>query len=268
MYRLQSETANLTKALRQPIVRGRWGEVQLKRVVEISGMQEHCDFSIQETVVTQEGQNQRPDLIVNLPGHKRVIVDSKAPLKAYLEALEVEEEFEKINCLKNHAKHIRNHINQLGSKNYWIQFDNTPEFVVMFLPGEVFFSAALQQDPNLIEYGIEKKVILATPTTLITLLRTIEYGWRQELIAKNTQEIGNLGRELYDRFTVFTNHLDTLRKKLDDTVKTYNKAVGSYNSRLLVTAKRFEEIGGYGNDEIDPLDTIDKSLRIIAQEES
>lgn len=268
MYRLQSETANLTKALRQPIVRGRWGEVQLKRVVEIAGMQEHCDFSIQETVVTQEGQKQRPDLIVNLPSQKRVIVDSKAPLKAYLEALEVEAESEKINCLKNHARHIRNHINQLGSKNYWIQFDNTPEFVVMFLPGEVFFSAALQQDPSLIEYGIEKKVILATPTTLITLLRTIEYGWRQEQIARNTQEIGNLGRELYDRFTVFANHLDTLRKKLDDTVKTYNKAVGSYNSRLLVTAKRFEEIGGYGNDEIDTLDTIDKSLRMIAQEDS
>ncbi|HEY9770439.1 MAG TPA: DNA recombination protein RmuC [Coleofasciculaceae cyanobacterium] len=267
MYRLQSETANLTQALRQPIVRGRWGEVQLRRVVEISGMQEHCDFTIQETVVTEEGRNQRPDLIVTLPSQKKVIVDSKAPLKAYLEALEMEEESEKINCLKNHAKHIRSHINQLSSKNYWIQFDNTPEFVVMFLPGEVFFSAALQQDPSLIEYGIERKVILATPTTLITLLRTIEYGWRQEQIARNTQEIGNLGRELYDRFTVFANHLDTLRKKLDETVKTYNKAVGSYNSRLLVTAKKFEEIGGYGNEQIDSIDTVDQSLRIIAQDD-
>lgn len=267
MYKLQSETANLTKALRQPIVRGRWGEVQLKRVVEIAGMQEHCDFSIQETVVTQEGNNKRPDLIVKLPSQKKVIVDSKAPLSAYLQAIEAEEESEQIECLKNHARQIKQHIKNLSSDNYWRLFDETPEFVVLFLPGEVFFSAALQQDPNLIEYGIERKIILATPTTLITLLRTIEYGWRQEQIAKNTQEIGNLGRELYDRFTVFANHLETLRKKLDDTVKTYNKAVGSYNSRLLVTAKRFEEIGGYGNDEIDTLDTIDKSLRIIAQEE-
>ncbi len=262
---LQAETANLTKALRQPTVRGRWGEVQLKRVVEISGMQEHCDFSMQETVHTEDG-SLRPDLIVKLPGKKQVIVDSKAPLKAYLDAIEVQEESIQLEYLNKHAGHIRKHIEQLSSKNYWQQFEQTPEFVIMFLPGEVFFSAALQQDPRLIEFGIEKKVILATPTTLITLLKTIEYGWRQERVAENAQAIGNLGRELHDRFLTFTSHLITVRKKLDDTVKAYNTTVGSYESRLLVSARRFQEIGGYGNDEIESIKTIDRSVKLITQE--
>jgi DNA recombination protein RmuC len=264
-YQLQTETANLSKALRQPVVRGRWGEMQLKRVVELSGMQEHCDFTIQETVHTEDG-SLRPDLIVKLPGKKQVIVDSKAPLKAYLEAIEAKEESIQLACLKNHAGHIRTHINQLSSKNYWEQFDQTPEFVIMFLPGEVFFSAALQQDPRLIEFGIEKKVILATPTTLITLLKTIEYGWRQEQVAENAQAIGNLGRELYDRFVKFTEHLITVRKKLDDTVKAYNTTIGSYESRLLVTARKFQEIGGYGNNEVESIKIIDRSIQLITQE--
>jgi DNA recombination protein RmuC len=264
-YQLQTETANLSKALRQPVVRGRWGEMQLKRVVELSGTQEHCDFTIQETVHTEDGFL-RPDLIVKLPGKKQVIVDSKAPLKAYLEAIEAKEESRQLECLKNHAGHIRTHINQLSSKNYWEQFDQTPEFVIMFLPGEVFFSAALQQDPRLIEFGIEKKVILATPTTLITLLKTIDYGWRQEQVAENAQAIGNLGRELYDRFIKFTEHLITVRKKLDDTVKAYNATIGSYESRLLVTARKFQEIGGYGNDKVESIKVIDRSIQLITQE--
>ena len=266
MNQLQSETANLTKALRQPVVRGRWGEVQLKRVVEMSGMQEHCDFTLQTTINTEDGA-QRPDMVVILPGNRTVVVDSKAPLKAYLEAVEASEESIQIECLKNHARHIRTHISQLSTKSYWERFEHTPEFVVMFLPGEVFFSAALQQDPRLIEYGIEKKVILATPTTLISLLKTIEYGWRQEQVAKNAQEIGNLGRELYDRFNIFTNHFDNIRKKLDDTVKTYNKTVGSYNSRLLVTARRFQEVGGYDTDEISNIESIDCSLNSVIREQ-
>jgi DNA recombination protein RmuC len=262
---LQLETANLTKALRQPVVRGRWGELQLKRVVEISGMQEHCDFIIQETINTDDG-SQRPDLIVTLPNQKKVIVDSKAPLKAYLEALEVQDESIQIKCLKDHARHIRNHISQLSSKNYWKQLEHTPEFVIMFLPGEVFFSAALQQDPTLIEFGLEKKVILATPTTLITMLKTIEYVWKQELIAENTREIGNLGRELYDRFTKFTEHLITVRKKLDETVKAYNTTIGSYESRLLVTARKFQEISRYGNDELKSIESIERSVKFLTKE--
>lgn len=231
----------------------------------MSGMQEHCDFTIQETVNTEEG-SLRPDLVVTLPNKKKVIVDSKAPLKAYLEALETEEESKQIEYLKNHARHIRNHISQLSSKNYWEQFEHTPEFVIMFLPGEVFFSAALQKDPRLIEFGIEKKVILASPTTLITLLKTIEYGWRQEQVAENAQAIGNLGRELYDRFTKFTEHLISVRKKLDDTIKAYNITIGSYESRLLVTARKFQEIGGYGNDEIESIKPIDRSVKLMRQE--
>lgn len=264
-YQLQTETANLSKALRQPVVRGRWGEMQLKRVVEMSGMQEHCDFSIQETIHTEDG-SLRPDLIVRLPGKKQIIVDSKAPLKAYLEAVEAQEESMQIECLKNHARHIRTHIKQLSEKNYWERFDRTPEFVIMFLPGEVFFSAALQQDPRLIEFGIEKRVILATPTTLITLLKTIEYGWRQEQVAENAQTIGNMGRELHDRFVKFTKHLITVRKKLDDTVKAYNLTLGSYESRLLVSARKFQEIGGYSNDEIESIQPIERHLRSITQE--
>ncbi len=264
-YQLQTETANLSKALRQPVVRGRWGEMQLKRVVEMSGMQEHCDFTIQETVHTEDG-SLRPDLIVKLPGKKQIIVDSKAPLKAYLEAVESQEESIQLECLKNHARHIRTHINQLSSKNYWERFDRTPEFVIMFLPGEMFFSAALQQDPRLIEFGIEKKVILATPTTLITLLKTIEYGWRQEQVAENAQAIGNLGRELHERFIKFTGHLITVRKKLDDTVKAYNSTLGSYESRLLVSARKFQEIGGYSNDEIESIQPIERHLRSVTQE--
>ncbi|BAU67116.1 hypothetical protein STA3757_45260 [Stanieria sp. NIES-3757] len=264
-FQLQAETANLSKALRQPIVRGRWGEIQLKRVVEMSGMQEYCDFTVQETVNTENGLL-RPDLVVKLPGKKQVIVDSKAPLQAYLQAIEAQEESIQLEYLKNHARHIRNHVNQLSSKNYWGVFEQTPEFVIMFLPGEVFFSAALQQDPELIEFGIERKVILATPTTLITLLKTIEYGWRQERVAENAQAIGNLGRELYDRFLKFTEHLINVRKKLDDTVKAYNTTIGSYESRLLVTAKKFQEIGGYGNDEIESIKPIDSSVRLITQE--
>jgi DNA recombination protein RmuC len=258
---LQAETRNLVTALRAPAVRGRWGEIQLKRVVELAGMLEHCDFSQQETLSGDDGKL-RPDLVVNLPGGKAIAVDAKAPLAAYLEALEVEGDA-RSDRLRAHARQIRDHLTKLGAKSYWERLEPTPEFVVLFLPGETFFSAALEADPSLIEAGVEAKVILATPTTLIALLRAVAYGWRQEQLAANAQQVAELGAELHARLRTFVEHFGKVRSGLETAVDAYNKAVGSFETRVLVSARKLKELGASGGEEIESVDAIDKTPRVM-----
>lgn len=257
---LRGETRNLVKALRSPSVRGRWGEIQLKRVVELAGMLECCDFDTQQTVESN-GQRQRPDLIVRLPGGKTIVVDAKVPLSAYLDANEATDDAERRRLLKVHAQQLRTHADKLSSKSYWEKFDHSPELVLLFIPGEVFYSAALEEDPSLIEHSAGQRILIATPTTLIALLRAVAHGWRQDALAQNALEISQLGKELHDRMSVLAEHLGDIGGGLEKAVEAYNKAVGSIESRVLVSARRFKELGATTGEEIPVVGGVEHRVR-------
>jgi DNA recombination protein RmuC len=260
--RLRGETYNLVRALRAPSIRGRWGEMQLRRVVELAGMLPYCDFEEQPSLLAEYGR-QRPDLIVKLPGGRTIVVDAKVPLEAYLNAQEAADDETRAARLTDHARQVREHMTKLGAKNYWEQVQPSPEFVVMFLPGESFFQSALQHDVELVDYGVGSRVFPASPITLIALLQVVAHGWRHERLAQNAEEIQSLGRELYARVSKMTEYLDTLRMRLDSTVKAFNDTVGSYETRVLVTARKFKELGATSEAEIETLQTIDTAPRVL-----
>ena len=263
--RLRSETGSLVTALRAPHVRGRWGEVQLKRVVELAGMLDYCDFRTQESERDSDGRLLRPDMVVKLPGGKCIVVDSKVPIDAYLDAVNCEDVELKRTHLARHATQVRQHIKKLGQKRYWDQFESTPDFVVMFVD-EGLYRAALDQDGSLFEVGAESGVIVASPATLIGLLRTVAYGWQQETVAESARAISNLGRELYDRLGVFANHFAKVGRGLDTAVGAFNQAVSSFESRLLVTARRFPE-HGVTNDELPDVGQIERRPATVSAPE-
>ncbi len=263
--RLQTETSNLVKALKTPNVRGRWGEFQLKRVVELAGMLEHCDFYQQESVNTESGRL-RPDMIIRLPGEKRIVVDAKASIHAYLEAIETTDDVVRAQKMKDHARQVKDQLNKLASKSYWEQFDSAPDFVILFIPGEAFFSAALQEDPTLLEYGIQKKVIIASPTSLISLLQAASYGWNQEKMARNAQEISLLGKTLYDRILTLVSHIEGVKVGLEKGVDAYNKMAGALEARVLPAARRIKELGAFTGDNIAQLHDIESTPRPLHTE--
>jgi DNA recombination protein RmuC len=264
---LRSETTNLVRALRAPSTRGRWGEIQLKRVVEMAGMVDHCDFEEQVSMDTETGR-QRPDMIIKLPGGKSIVVDAKVPLAAYLEAIESTDDQVRKERMADHARQVRAHVMQLGRKSYWEQFQPTPEFVILFLSGEGFLYAALESDPQLIEFGVNERVILATPTTLIAMLKSIAYGWRQENLEKNAQEISSLGGELYRRLATVGEHFSKLGSNLDKAVRSYNDSVGSLERNVLTTARKLKEHDvPAGDKEVPSLEQIDTNARVLSAPE-
>ena len=261
---LDTTTGTLSRALRTPAVRGRWGEMQLRRVVEIAGMLQRCDFDEQPGLQSENGRL-RPDVVVHLPGRKQIVVDAKAPLEAFLEAQECTDDQARGVKLQAHARQVRQHMDKLGSKAYWDSLDTSPEMVVMFLPGETLFSAALQHDLTLIEHGLQQRVLLASPITLIALLTTVAHSWRQEALAENYREVARLGKEFYERLATFAGHLDDVRKRLDGAVQAYNDAAGSFESRVLVSARRLRELKLTTAEELPPAEPIDKVPRVLKQ---
>jgi DNA recombination protein RmuC len=261
---LGSTTGTLLRALRTPAVRGRWGEMQLRRVVELAGMLSRCDFDEQPAIQAENGRL-RPDLVVHLPGGKEIVVDAKTPLDAFLDAQEAHEEDHRTLRLQSHARQVRDHMDRLGSKAYWDQFPSSPDLVVMFLPGETLFSAALQHDLTLIEHGLEQRVLLASPITLIALLTTIAHSWRHEALTENYREVAHLGKEFYERLTTFADRFDDVRKRLDGAVQAYNEAAGSFESRVLVSARRLRELDVTTAPELPPADPIERVPRVLKQ---
>jgi len=261
---LGSTATILSRALRTPAVRGRWGEMQLRRVVEIAGMLQRCDFDEQAGLQTDNGRL-RPDLIVHLPGGKRIVVDAKAPLEAFLDAQDCADEEARIGRLQAHARQVRDHMDRLAARAYWDHVGASPEMVVMFLPGETLFSAALQHDLGLIEYGLQQKVLLASPITLIALLTTIAHTWRQEALTENYREVAALGKEFYERLGTFVEYFDDVRKKLDGAVQAYNRAAGSFESRVLVSARRLKELDVTTADDLQQIEPIDTVPRVLKQ---
>lgn len=257
---LQSLTASLNNALRTPQVRGRWGEMTLRNAAELAGMSDYCDFTEQETLSGDSGRL-RPDLIVRLPGGRRIAVDAKAPLQAFLDAHAATSEPERQNHLARHAQQVRSHMNQLSAKNYWEQFDPAPDLVVLFLPGESFFSAALEQERGLIEEGLQKRILLATPTTLIALLRSVAYGWQQQILTENASVVRDLGKQLYDRIKIFADHFAGTGAALGKAVESYNRAAGSLETRLLISARKFKELGAGGAEDIVTLEHVEERPR-------
>jgi DNA recombination protein RmuC len=261
---LGATTNTLSRALRTPAVRGRWGEMQLRRVVEMAGMLQRCDFDEQPPLVGDNGRL-RPDLIVHLPGGKQIVVDAKAPLEAFLDAQEATTDEARAARLQAHSRQVRDHVDKLGSKAYWEPLGDSPEMVVLFLPGETLFSAALQHDLTLIEHGLRQRVLLASPITLIALLTTVAHSWRQEALTENYREVARLGREFYERLAVFADHLDEVRKKLDGAVQAYNQAAGSFEARVLVSARKLKELKVTTSEELRPAEPIDTIPRVLKQ---
>jgi DNA recombination protein RmuC len=261
---LGSSATTLANALRTPAVRGRWGELQLRRVVEMAGMLQRCDFDEQPGLFTENGRF-RPDLIVHLPGGKQIVVDAKVPLEQFLEAQSATDEAVRAARLQGHARQVRDHMDRLAAKAYWDQLGNSPEMVVMFLPGESLFSAALQHDLTLIEHGLQQRVLLASPLTLIALLTTVAHSWRQEALTENYREVARLGKEFYERLATFADRFDEIRKRLDGAVQAYNEAAGSFESRILVSARRLRELEVTTADELRPADPIERVPRVLKQ---
>jgi DNA recombination protein RmuC len=262
---LRAEASNLANALRTPAARGRWGEIQLKRVVELAGMLNHCDFYEQESHAGDDGGRLRPDMRIQLPGGRNIVVDAKVPLSAFIESFEASGEEARLARLREHARRVREHMIVLSARAYWERLQPTPEFVVMFLPGETFYSAALEQDPTLIEQGVDRRVIIATPTTLIALLRAVAYGWRQERLAESAEQISRLGQELHERIATMTGHLNELGGALDRAVRKFNDAAGSMESRVLVSARSLRQMGVASKTEIEALKPLERLSRSLAQ---